>query len=80
MGRSSKSASNPKPKTTSGAVAPAVSTKSMTKAGESVKKTLSHSPRRTSGMKSGTRKTAAASARVYSPYVELTAHRRREKK
>lgn len=61
------------PKTTGGAVAPARQAKVQPK-------TRSYSPKRQEGMKSGTRRTSAASVALYSPYVEVTAHRKNAKK
>ena len=56
----------PKPRTTSTSVAPA--------------RTISYTPKRTSGMKSGTLRTAMANASLYSPKPSITAHRKNAKK
>jgi len=61
------------PRTTGGAVAPA-------RQAVVQPRTRSYSPRRQEGMKSGTRRTKAASVALYSPYVEVTTHRRNAKK
>lgn len=66
MAKKETTVASPKPRTTGGAVAPA--------------RTISYTPRRTSGMKSGSLRTALANAPLYSPKVEITAHRKSGKR